>query len=95
MVIIHAYIHVKEDALDDVLEQMKPLIATTTQEPGNISYSLYRDINHANVLIMVEEWKDEQAIAIHDESSHLLHFLTNTKSFLTQPIQLNKYTVLT
>ncbi|AJY73619.1 putative quinol monooxygenase [Paenibacillus beijingensis] len=93
MVIIHAYFHVRTDALEAFMEQTKPLIESSTAEPGNISYALYRDVDQPNVLIMVEEWKDEQAVAIHNETPHLLQFLHQTKPLLAKPIQLKKYTV--
>ena len=40
-------------------------MARSRLEPGCISHNVYRDDEHENYLVFVEEWESEQALATH------------------------------
>ncbi|MBO1769306.1 putative quinol monooxygenase [Agrococcus sp. TF02-05] len=60
----------KPDAADRVAQLLPTLAAESRQEPGNISYSIARDLERPNVFTIVEVYDDADAFAAHRESAH-------------------------
>jgi len=50
------------------------LIEGTRAEAGNISYNLYQNPFCPTLFIFYEEYKDEQAMAVHAASAHFKTF---------------------
>lgn len=93
MYIIHAYIKVDSNQQEKFLEQAKDLIAGSRAEEGNISYQLYQDTNETNAFVMVEEWKDMEAIKYHGQTEHYKRFGVNTKDLLSAPTNVKRFEV--
>ncbi|WP_223066022.1 putative quinol monooxygenase [Paenibacillus caui] len=93
MIVIHAHIKIQPAYTDIFLEKVAPLIAGSRNEAGNISYSLYRDIDQSNVFIMVEEWKDEEAVSFHNQTAHFTQFVSESKQLLLEPLQVKRFDV--
>ena len=91
MIIIHATFHVNPSMQDQFLEQIQPLIASSREEAGNITYSLKKDVESENVFTMVEVWQDQAAVASHNSSNHFTTFVANAKQFLTAPLQVQAF----
>ncbi|MRN55507.1 putative quinol monooxygenase [Paenibacillus monticola] len=91
MIIIHAVFHVKPDLKVQFLEEVKPLIAATHAEEGNLSYDLYNHAEQENVYIMVETWLDSEAVSSHNTSSHFTAFAAKAGEFLTAPLDVKVY----
>jgi quinol monooxygenase YgiN len=62
----------KPEAADRVAERLPYLAEVTRQEPGNISYTVSRDLERQNVFTIVEVYQDAEAFAAHRESAHFL-----------------------
>lgn len=60
----------KDGKKETYLQLTKELIEKSRQEAGCISYSLFQDINDDFVVTFIEEWKDEEAINLHNNSEH-------------------------
>ena len=60
----------KPDAADRVAQLLPTLAAESRQEPGNISYSIARDLERPNVFTIVEVYDDADAFTAHRESAH-------------------------
>lgn len=91
MIIIHAIFQVDPAKQQSFLEEIRPLIHSSREESGNISYDLYKDIEKENVYTMVEVWKDEAAVASHNTSEHFTSFVSKVKQFLTAPLDITAY----
>ncbi|RSL33319.1 antibiotic biosynthesis monooxygenase [Salibacterium salarium] len=91
MIIIHAHIKVKPDCRLDFLERTKELVKQSQAEEGNISYKLYEDTEDSNTFVMVEEWKDEDAVAYHFETPHFKDFGKLSEELLQEPPHVIKY----
>ncbi|WP_102693463.1 putative quinol monooxygenase [Rummeliibacillus pycnus] len=91
MIIIHATFHINPEKKGMFLEEIQPLIATSREENGNISYRLQKDIENENVFTMVEIWEDMQAVASHNSSEHFTSFVTKAKGFLTAPLDVKAF----
>lgn len=91
MFIIHAVFQVRPDRKAAFLEEAKPLIAATLQEDGNLSYDLYEHAGRENEFIMVETWRDAEAMAAHSASPHFTGFAAKAPEFLAAPMDLKVY----
>ena len=91
MIIIHAYIKVSPNHREAFLDHAQQLMKLSKEEAGNISYHLYEDTLHPNAFVMVEEWKDQEAINIHEETTHFKLFLEVAKDMLTEPLEAKLY----
>jgi quinol monooxygenase YgiN len=91
MIIIHAVLHVKPERREQFLTEVKPLIASSQSEEGNLAYDLYEQSGQDNVFIMVETWRDAEAVAAHNASNHFTGFSGQAGEFLTAPSDVRVY----
>ncbi|WP_342564100.1 putative quinol monooxygenase [Paenibacillus sp. FSL R7-0345] len=91
MIIIHATLQVNPEREAEFLAEADALLAATHQEEGNVSYELYRHTSRSNVFIMVEEWRDAEAVAGHNASPHFTGFAAKAAGFLTAPLEAKVY----
>jgi len=81
MIIIHALFKVKSEQRDAFLSATKPLVAGSQAEEGNISYNLLENTQSPNTFMMIEEWQDQQAVEVHNQTKHFVHFGSISASF--------------
>jgi Uncharacterized conserved protein len=91
MTIIHALFSIKPDFREIFLTETVPLIVGSQMEPGNLSYNLYEDLSDPNKFIMVEEWKNQQAVETHNQSSHFVRFGIRADIFFKEPTQVTVF----
>ncbi|HIZ15678.1 MAG TPA: antibiotic biosynthesis monooxygenase [Candidatus Tidjanibacter faecipullorum] len=82
MITIVARNIVRDGKREAFLEAVRPLIAASRSEEGNIAYDLYEDINEANAFCFIEKWKDPEAIAAHNASSHFREWMACKAEFV-------------
>lgn len=70
MITIVAQNTVAADKIDQFKQIAAELVAESRKESGNVSYSLYQDINNPEILSFIEVWKDQAAIDAHNRSPH-------------------------
>lgn len=92
MFIIHAVMQVNPAREEQFLAEAKLLLAATHQEEGNLSYELYKHAAQENIYIMVETWRDAEAMANHNTSPHFTGFAAKAAEFLTAPLDVKVYT---
>ncbi|WP_338553627.1 putative quinol monooxygenase [Paenibacillus sp. KS-LC4] len=88
MIIVQAFLKVQAEAREAFIEKAKVAIAATQQEPGNISYKLYEDAEQTSHFVLLEEWRDQQAIDEHNETAHYKAFALYTRGVLAAPPEL-------
>lgn len=91
MFIIHAVMKVNPEREEQFLAESKLLLAATHKEEGNLSYELYKHATEENVYIMVETWRDPEAMASHNTSPHFTGFAAKAGEFLTAPLDVKVY----
>ncbi|GGG46808.1 putative quinol monooxygenase [Bizionia arctica] len=69
---IIATIIAKPKFKEDVLNMLKTVTDATRKEEGNISYILHEDINNSLKILILEEWKSQEAIDFHNQTEHFL-----------------------
>ncbi|MDO3411648.1 putative quinol monooxygenase [Saccharibacillus sp. CPCC 101409] len=83
MIIVHAEFQVDPTKEEAFVNDLKPLIAASQAEEGNISYSLHKSVDREHVYTMVELWRDREATGIHNQSEHFTSFVAKAGQYLT------------
>lgn len=53
---------------------LRGLLAPSRHEAGCEQYDLYQDQQHPETFYMLERWRDDAALAAHDQSAHIQDF---------------------
>lgn len=91
MIIIHAEMKVNPELEAEFLVTIQELIESSRTEAGNVSYKLMKDIEQDNTYLMVEQWKDQEAVAAHNTSNHFQAFVATAPKYLTAPLQVQAF----
>ena len=70
MIKIVARTIVKEGMEERYKEMAEELVRCSAAEEGNITYTLNQDISDPRSFAMIEAWKDQEAIDLHNASEH-------------------------
>ncbi len=86
--VVIARLNVKSDAVDQFLQSAEIIVNKTRKEEGCITYILYKSsFSPENEFIFYEEYKDQQALNVHNNSEYLANFLKQVTPMLTsEPI---------
>jgi quinol monooxygenase YgiN len=82
MLTVIAKIPIKEGKMDEALAAFTELIANVAKEEGTVLYSLNKDSNNPNMLIVVEQYKDKAAFEFHSSTPHFNAFLSSSGTFI-------------
>jgi quinol monooxygenase YgiN len=74
MISVIAKIPVKEEKRDEAIEAFKQLVAEVAKEEGTLSYTLNVSKNEPNVLVVMERYKDKEALKTHSSTPHFQSF---------------------
>jgi len=91
LIIIHAEFHINPTKEQAFLEGIRPLVAASRAEEGNISYDLMKDIERESVYTMVEVWRDAASVENHNASEHFSSFVGSAPEYLAAPLDVNIY----
>ncbi|MFG1732734.1 hypothetical protein PAEVO_13700 [Paenibacillus sp. GM2FR] len=91
MIIIHAEMKVNSELEAEFLESVTELIEASRAEQGNESYKLLKDTEQDHTYLMVEQWTDQEALGLHNASSHFQGFVAKAPKFLTAPLNVQAY----
>lgn len=91
MIVVHAKMQIQASARELFLSEVQTLIAASRAEEGNISYDLLEDTEQPNSFVMMEVWKDKEAIATHNASSPFQAFTSKAPQFMAAPVGIQAY----
>lgn len=74
-----------------VKNHLQTLVAASRKEAACIQYDLHQQQDAPNVFIMIEQWRDNAALAEHKQTAHYQHFST-TCAELLQGVELKLMT---
>ena len=80
MIKIVAENYIKEEHQKEFLKLTKELIILSREEAGNISHYTF-----------VEEWQNQEAIDLHNQTKHFTTIVPQIKSFTSKPSRAVKY----
>lgn len=72
--IIVAHVTVYPEYQDVVETAFKAVVEGTRKEPGNTSYDLYQHVDNPLKYTLIEVWKSQAAIDIHNQTDHFQQF---------------------
>lgn len=72
--VIVAHVTVKSEYKEVMTKAFEEVIKDTRKEPGNISYHLYEHADNPLKFTFIEEWKSQEAIDAHNNSTHFRKF---------------------
>lgn len=81
----------KEGKKQEFIKTAQELIKKSREEKGNISYSLFEDIQNQNVLTFIEEWESMDAIAFHNNTEHFKRIVPMLAEFREEPSKVTLY----
>ncbi|GAA2262926.1 MULTISPECIES: putative quinol monooxygenase [Kitasatospora] len=81
----------REDRLRTMLEGM---IEPSLDEPGCLGYQLLVDPNRPERMVVLEEWRDEEALQEHFATPHFQHASEVMDEVLVEPAVLRRATWL-
>ena len=90
MIVLQAYMKVKPEKRDAFLESVQPLLKHSRAEAGNAQYQLFEDTEHANTFVMLEQWKDQDALDAHNQTDHFQAFVQAAGDLLSEPLNVVK-----
>jgi quinol monooxygenase YgiN len=77
--------------LDEILKLSRELVDMTRREPGCISYGVYQDTKHPELLTMIEEWESREALETHMNSAHFTRIVPQLGKLMTRDADINVY----
>jgi quinol monooxygenase YgiN len=85
MIAVIAKIPVKEEKLNEAIETFKQLIAEVAKEEGTLYYSLNVSKSAPNTLVVMERYKDKEALGIHSSTPHFKAFAAKGAELFSGP----------
>lgn len=79
---IVASIHAASGHEADVESALEVLIRATHDEPGCIRYVLHRYRDDPAKFVLIEHWRDQDALDTHFRAEHMATFMTTVGSWL-------------
>lgn len=75
MIKIVAKLPVLKDRVEEFKQTAKELVEQSRAEEGNVFYSLNVSKADPNLLVFIENWKDQDAIDVHNATAHFTTIL--------------------
>jgi quinol monooxygenase YgiN len=76
----------------EILQTLISVLETAENERGNLSYSIFSDIEDSNVFSLISEWDNRHDLNRHMRSDRF-SVLLGTKSLLSEPLKIQIFTV--
>lgn len=73
---IIAAIVVKAPYQDELEKVFRSVVDETRKEAGNVSYDLHQDTKNPLKYTILEVWKSQEAIDVHNETAHFKAFVS-------------------
>lgn len=74
MIAVIARIPVKEEKLNEAVEAFKQLITEVAKEEGTLHYTLNVSKSDPHTLVVIERYKDKEALGAHSATPHFKAF---------------------
>ncbi|MCL7749509.1 putative quinol monooxygenase [Halalkalibacter alkaliphilus] len=91
MVIIHAYLHVLSDKRIQFLNMTNEIVKYSREEEGNISYELLESAKDPNLFVLVEKWKDEGSLTVHEGFEYFKKYVSKITDVLAEPTKVEAF----
>ena len=93
MVVLHSEVPVKPAGRETAIEICKEMAATSRTEAGVIDYRVTADLEAPNVIRIIEQYEDVEAVESHESSAHLDAFQAEMEPHLDGKATLYQFMV--
>ncbi|OPY17431.1 MAG: putative monooxygenase YcnE [Syntrophus sp. PtaB.Bin075] len=83
MITVIAKLPIMEGKREEALGEFKTLMAKVAKEEGTVLYCLNREKNNPNSLVMVEQYRDEDAFNFHSSTPYFKEFFPRLESWVS------------
>jgi len=91
MIIIHADLKIQAGKEHEFLQAVKPLVEGSQAEKGCVRYTLMQLCGDSSRYTFVEEWKDQEAVALHNVTEHFQAFGKQASAFVEGEMKVKKF----
>ena len=74
MLAIIAKMKIKEGSIDEAIKLFEAVVPKVREEDGTLAYGICRDKANPNLLVVIERYRDMEAIQAHSSSAHFKEF---------------------
>lgn len=85
MIIVHVFIHVKQDSVDAFRAATMDNARASILEPGIARFDVVQQADDPSRFVLVEAYRSEEATARHKETSHYLTWRLAVDSMMAEP----------
>jgi quinol monooxygenase YgiN len=89
MIGLVAKLKVKEGKMEEFIALFQGLITHVRKEEGTLFYTLNRDKANPNTLVVMERYRDKEALKTHSTSPHFIEASGKFGAFLDGPPELS------
>lgn len=91
MIRIVAAFHVRPDAIEGFRSLASELVEGSRAEEGSIAYELYVVRDDVASFVVLEAWRDDDAIEAHNASAHFTTLIPRMVGLCTEPPSVVQY----
>lgn len=91
MIRVVASFHVRPEAVQDFRAVAAELVAASRAEEGSIAYDLCVDSQDPCSFAMIEAWRDEEALALHNTAEHFTSLVPRLVALSAQEPSITTY----
>ena len=94
MIVLNVLYKCKPEMREEFLERIyaEGIDKASRAEEGNMKYEYYRPVERSDELLLVEKWRDADALAIHGQQPHFARLGEFKKDYLVDSV-IEKYEV--
>jgi quinol monooxygenase YgiN len=91
MIIVHAFVEVKDGTAQEFIAAAGKCVEATRKEAGNGFYTLYTDSSNPLKFVVVEEWESKPALDAHMQTPHFAEFGGEIENLLAAPLEIKVF----
>lgn len=91
MIAVIAKLPVQDGKKDEALDAVKELMDGVAKEEGTVFYSVNASEKDPNTLIMIERYRDREALDAHGATPHFKDFMGKAAGFLAGKPEITVY----
>ena len=93
MIILLSEVPVAPESRDEAIRIVKSMARVSRTEPGVIDYRVTTDLETPNIVRIIEQYEDSDAVEAHESSDHLRTFQRDIEPHVAADPELYRYDV--
>jgi len=91
MLIVHVFVHVKPESVDDFMAASRSNARQSLQEPGIARFDVLQQADDPTRFVLVEVYRDADAPVRHKETAHYAQWRDTVAEMMAEPRSSVKY----